>query len=431
MKIYFRLLTTYLVVAFTNNFVWFALTFWAYLTTHSVVATGMIGGIFVLTSSLSSFWFGALVDHYKKKTVMFYSSLASLTMFSLGLLIYQLVPTANFTSLAAPYFWLLAIPLLFGTIAGSLYQIAVPTLVTVLVPAKLRDRANGMLGMTMGIAFALTSVASGFTLAHGGLAVVLTIALGLTVLAMFLLMLVKIPEQQVIHLENASKQRVDIKGTVGLIKKIPGMFGLIFFTTFNNFIGGVFMALMDAYGLTMVSVQTWGTLWGFLSFGFIFGGMAITKWGLGHNPLKTLFMVNATIWLTCIFFPIQHSIILLAIGSLVWMSLFPYIEATEQTIIQKVVPANRQGRVFGFAHSIEQAASPLTAFMIGPLAQYFFIPFMTTGRGVELIGSWFGTGPGRGIALVFICAGILGLLATIRASQSKAYAQLSSHFLEQ
>jgi len=116
-KIYFRLLTAYLVVAFTNNFVWFALTFWAYLTTQSVVATGMIGGIFVLTSSLSSFWFGALVDHHKKKTVMFYSSLTSLVMFSLGLLIYQSVPAANFTSLTATYFWLLAVPLLFGTYA--------------------------------------------------------------------------------------------------------------------------------------------------------------------------------------------------------------------------------------------------------------------------------------------------------------------------
>lgn len=68
------------------------------------------------------------------------------------------------------------------------------------------------------------------------------------------------------------------------------------------------------------------------------------------------------------------------------MALFPFIEASEQTIIQKVVPTERQGRVFGFAQSVEQAASPLTAFLIGPIAQLIFIPFMTTGQGAELIG---------------------------------------------
>jgi DHA3 family multidrug efflux protein-like MFS transporter len=62
---------------------------------------------------------------------------------------------------------------------------------------------------------------------------------------------------------------------------------------------------------------------------------------------------------------------------------------------------------------LEQAASPLTAFLIGPITEFIFIPFVTTGRGVELIGSWFGTGSSRGIALVFTIKGIIGLLGTV------------------
>lgn len=428
MQKYFQLLAIFLIVAFSNNFVWFALTFWAYLTTHSVVATGMIGGAFTVFSSLSSFWFGSLVDHHKKKKVMIGSSLVSLSLFSLGMLFLKLWSQTQFAQLDQPYFWFLVLPLLLGTLAGSLYQIALPTLVSVLVPEDRRDKANGMMGMTMGIAFALTSVASGYILSHFGLLTVLSVAASLTLLVILLLFFIDIPEKELIHLSDQTHGKVDIKGTIKVIKKIPGMFALIFFTTFNNFVGGVFMALMDAYGLTLMSVQNWGSLWGFLSFGFIFGGMAISKWGLGKNPLLTLFNVNTAIWLSCIIFPIQPSIVLLTLGSLVWMSLFPYIEATEQTIVQRVVPQNRQGRVFGFAHSVEQAASPLTAFLIGPLAQYFFIPLMTDGRGADLIGSWFGTGTGRGIALVFIMAGLLGLSMTTLSRRSRAYAQLSSIF---
>jgi DHA3 family multidrug efflux protein-like MFS transporter len=84
--------------------------------------------------------------------------------------------------------------------------------------------------------------------------------------------------------------------------------------------------------------------------------------------------------------------------------------------------------VIGFAHSVEQAASPITAFLIGPVAQLVFIPFMTTGAGVPLIGSWFGTGMGRGIALVFTASGALGLVVTLVAMRSKSYQLLAERY---
>jgi DHA3 family multidrug efflux protein-like MFS transporter len=37
---------------------------------------------------------------------------------------------------------------------------------------------------------------------------------------------------------------------------------LIVLAAFNNLLAGVFMALMDPYGLTLVSVEAWGLLWG-------------------------------------------------------------------------------------------------------------------------------------------------------------------------
>lgn len=189
------------------------------------------------------------------------------------------------------------------------------------------------------------------------------------------------------------------------------------------------MALMDPYGLSLMPVEAWGLLWGLVSTGFILGGLVIAKTGLGKNPLRTLLLVNVILWIDTILFPMQASIILLAIGMFVYMVLVPYAEAAEQTILQKVVPLERQGRVFGFAQSVEQSASPLTAFLIGPLTQFIFIPFMTTGAGVSLIGGWFGTGTDRGIALVFIITAVIGLLATLLAFASKFYRELSDRYM--
>ena len=57
-----------------------------------------------------------------------------------------------------------------------------------------------------------------------------------------------------------------------MIAACPGLFALILFAAFNNFLGGVFMALMDAYGLSLVAVQEWGLLWACVSCGFILSG---------------------------------------------------------------------------------------------------------------------------------------------------------------
>ena len=447
MKTFYRLLGVTLLVGTTNNFVWFALTFWAFLGTRSVISTSVMGGIFLVLAAVSGIWFGSLVDHHKKKHVMLGSSVATLLLFLAGLAVLQASPASAFTSVASARLWVLIVILLSGTLAGSIYNIAIPTLVAFIVPEDRRDRANGMFGTTIGVAFALTSVASGVSVAFGGMKFVLLAAVAATVLAIVLLLLVPIPERELIHVANGplppaaeaaaapaageTGQGMDLRGTIRAVRAVPGLFALVFFSTFNNFLGGVFFALMDAYGLTLVSVEAWGTLWGILSLSFILGGLYISRKGLGPEPLRTLFRNNIITWTVCVFFAVQPSILLLAAGILIWMFFVPFTEAIEQTIFQKVVPPERLGRVFGFAHSVEQAASPITAFLIGPIAQLFFIPFMTTGAGVELIGSWFGTGMGRGIALVFMAAGAVGLVVTLIARRSGAYALLAKRYQEQ
>jgi len=58
-----------------------------------------------------------------------------------------------------------------------------------------------------------------------------------------------------------------------------------------------------------------------------------------------------------------------------------------------------------------------------------FIPFMTVGAGVDLIGGWFGSGADRGIALVFTLTGIIGLCVTLIAMNTKYYRLLSNRYM--
>ncbi len=429
MKTFYQLLVNALIAGVTNNFVWFALTFWIYLETKSVIATAYLAGMYTVATAATSFWFGSIVDHNKKKKAMLISSMATLIFFVASLIFYVLTPPTAFSSIENIQLWILMFLLMGGVVAGNIRNIAVPTTVTFMVDEDKRDKANGLVGSTMGVAFTITSFASGLVLGYWSMLAALQLAVIFTVLALVHLFFLPMEEKHIVHLEDQPKN-IDIMGTLKVIQGIPGLLALIFFATINNFLGGVFMALLDAYGLTLVKVQTWGILWGFLSLGFIVGGLIISKTGLGKNPLRTLLLANTGMWISSIFFTIQPWIVLLSLGMLIWITLVPFAEAAEQTVIQKVVPPERQGRVFGFGQSVEQLASPITAFLIGPLAEYIFIPFMTTGAGVDLIGGWYGVGQGRGIALVFSAAGIVGLIITLLAFQSKPYKNLSQEYLK-
>jgi len=379
----------------------------------------------------TGFWLGSIVDHHRKKRVMLGSSLVSFLFYGLAFMVLQVATPERIAEVYGPWLWLFVVIVMLGVMAGNIRSISLSTLVTILVPEDRRDKANGLVGMVNGIGFLTTSVISGFLVAWGGMHYALLFALALTALAFLHLLFIRVPEEHPRASANAEPKRLDLKGTLRIVLGVPGLIALILFSTFNNFLGGIFMALMDAYGLSLVSVEMWGLLFGFLSTAFILSGIVIAKTGLGKNPLKTLLTVNVIAWSVCCVFTIQPSIILLAAGCFIWFLISPYAEAAEQTTLQKVVPLERQGRVFGFAQSVEQSASPLTAFIIGPLTQFFFIPLMTTGAGAALIGDWFGTGPDRGIALVFTLAGIIGVIASLLAFKSKYYRQLSERYLTQ
>ncbi len=427
-----QILGNNLVANITNFTVWFAITFWAYLETRSVFATGVIAGLYLVFTAGFGIWLGSIVDHNAKKLVMLGSSVVSFGFYAVSLAILVLNPAEAFRDPYGFTLWLLVLPVMLGVIAGNVRSIALATLVTILIPEDRRDKANGLVGMVTGIGFLTTSMISGVLVAWGGMLATLLLALGATVLVFLHLLTVKLDEGRPAPSADtpAEPKRVDLAGTIRVVAGVPGLFALILFACFNNFLGGVFMALLDAYGLSLVSVEIWGVLFGVISTAFILSGIVIARTGLGKNPVRTLLLVNLVTWSVCCLFTIQQSIWLLAGGMFIWMLLSPYAEAAEHTTLQKVVPVERQGRVFGFAQSVEQSASPLTAFLIGPLTEFIFIPFMTTGAGAAWIGGWFGTGPARGMALVFTAAGAIGLVVTIIAFRSKYYRQLSDAYAQ-
>jgi DHA3 family multidrug efflux protein-like MFS transporter len=427
MVVFRRLLVNTLATGVTSSFLWFALTFWVYLETRSVVATGVIGGAFAISSALIGPFFGTFADRHRKHTAMMLSTAVSTLCFAVATVVFLTVDADSLLRMRAPWFWLLIGFTLLGSVAGQMRSIALSTCVTLLVPEENRDRANGMVGTITGVSFAITSVFSGLVIGQLGMGWAYYGALALTAVALVHLRRIDIYEPRPMETGAVDgPKHIDVRGALAAVRAVPGLGLLIFLGAFNNLLAGVFIALMDAYGLSLVSVETWGFLWGLISLAFIAGGVFVARKGLGPRPLRIILAGNLVNWAVCSIFALRSSIVMLTIGMVVWLALVPVIEAAEQTILQRSIPFERQGRVFGFAQLVENAASPLTAFLMAPLAEAVFIPLMTDGRGADWIGGWFGTGPERGLALMFTLAGLVGVAVTALARASRSYRNLSA-----
>jgi DHA3 family multidrug efflux protein-like MFS transporter len=421
-----RLLANTLVSGVTSSFLWFALTFWVYLETRSVVATGVIGGAFGLASAAIGPAFGTYVDHHRKKDAMVLATTTSAACFAVATVVFLAVDPDQLLQLDTPWFWILVATTLLGSVAGQMRGIALSTCVTLLVPEGARDKANGMVGTITGLSFAITSVFSGLVIGQLGMGWALYGSVTLTLAALVHLRRIHIDEPEPDAAAADAAPHVDIRGALDAIHAVPGLAMLIALAAFNNLLTGVFMALLDAYGLSLVSVETWGFLFGGISMAFILGGLLVARYGLGSMPLRTILLGNLVNWTVCSVFALRSSIVPLTIGMFLWLLLVPVVEAAEQTVLQRSIPFERQGRVFGFAQLVENAAAPITAFLIGPLAESVVMPFMTDGAGATAIGDWFGTGPERGLALMFTIAGLVGVAVTLAAWMSRSYRQLSA-----
>lgn len=430
MRTFTHVLINTAVANLTTSFVWFALTFWVYLETRSVLATGVIGGAYMLLVALFSMFFGTLVDRFRKHAVMVWATVGTSATFLAAGAMYLTLPESELLRLTGPWFWLFIVIVLAGSVVEQLRSIALSTTVTLLVPGPRRANANGAVGTVQGLAFIVTSALSGLSVGLLGMGVTLLIGNALVLATLVHLLVLRIPEPEIVAGEGATGW-VDIRGGWAAVRAAPGLTALVIFATLNNLVGGVYMALMDPYGIEVFGgAEAWGIALAIASCGFLVGGGLVAKLGLGRRPIRLMLVLAAVVGVLGATFALREHWWLYGAGVFLFMVMMPVIEASEQTVLQRVVPFRQQGRVFGFAMTFEAAAAPITAFVVSPIAEFWVIPYMRTDDGAATWGWLLGDGEVRGIALVFLISGIAAILLVAGAFLTKSYRMLSAQYSE-
>jgi hypothetical protein len=101
---------------------------------------------------------------------------------------------------------------------------------------------------------------------------------------------------------------------------------------------------------------------------------------------------------------LRSSTLIISIGRVLLLIFIPFAAALSQATFQTKIPPGIQGRVFSIRSMIARSMTPLAFLLSGPFADKIFEPLMAEGGGLAstFIGSFLGTGPGRGIGLMMV-----------------------------
>ena len=383
----------------------FAMTIWAYEQTESATALALVGFFFIAPMLIATPFTGALVDRSNRKLMMMLSDMASgaativiLLLYTTGhLQIWHLYITGAVQGVFQSFQW-------------PAYSAAISTMIS----KEHYGRANGMLSLAETGSNIFAPILAGALLGLIGVGGILTIDLVTLSIAISALLLVQIPQPKV-SIEGRQAQGSLLKEAVYGFRYIfarPPLLALQLTFMTGNFLVGVPYAVMAAMILantgnnekSLAFVNSVGAIGG------VIGGLVMSAWG---GPKRRVFGVLGG-WfvsslLGLVLMGLGRSALVWSVASFFGSFFIPIINGSNQAIWQAKVPPDLQGKVFSIRRLIAWFVSPAAMLVAGPLADKVLEPAMRVDTSLlaTSLGWLVGTGPGRGMALLFIAGGLM------------------------
>jgi hypothetical protein len=284
-----------------------------------------------------------------------------------------------------------------------------------LVPKSQYARASGMRSLSTSLGEMGAPLLAGTLLSFIGLGGVLLIDIATFLIAVSTLCWIRIPSpaDDAESMATSRSTWSDLGIGFSFVLKRPGLVGLLIIYASINLIGTLtYLALMP----TMVLARSGGnrmalaSVQAALGLGGLGGGLCVSLWGGPKRRIHGILAAAGISFLLGDFIlAVGREVIAWGVGAFVAAFFIPFIYAANRAIWQAKVPPLLQGRVFSVQVMLQRAMMPVGYVAAGPLADHVFEPAMASGGALAPVFSpLVGTGPGSGMALMFVGTAILG-----------------------
>lgn len=165
----------------------------------------------------------------------------------------------------------------------------------------------------------------------------------------------------------------------------------------------------------------YGIVSGVLGFGGIIGGAFVTLGRKKKNPVKLIYFSAAISFLLGdLLMGAGRNLWVWCIAGLAASIPIPFVMAGQSIILYQTVPIHMQGRIFSIRNAIQYSTIPVGILLGGYLADFVFEPFMASKKTLSvMLQNIVGTGTGSGMAVMFLCTGVLGCIFSCLAYKNQ------------
>jgi MFS family permease len=190
--------------------------------------------------------------------------------------------------------------------------------------------------------------------------------------------------------------------------------GLLLFFAVVNFLWGMVGALITPMILSWTSSDELGLIIAIAGAGMFAGSLLMSTWGGPRRRINGVLNFELLSGICFVLMGLRPSFWLVAAGAFGAHVTIAVVFGSNQAIWQSKVAPEVQGRVFATQQMVARAAAPLAYLLAGPLADRVFNPLLTVdGPLARGMGQVLGTGPGRGIGLIFLLMGAVKVAVTL------------------
>ncbi|WXH26920.1 hypothetical protein WA016_00831 [Myxococcus stipitatus] len=382
----------------------FALGAHVYQLTGSTTRFVLMSFCATLPVALLSPFAGVLVDRWDRRKAMLWSDVGSGATTSI-IWVLLILAESGHLSFQAWYLY----PIVFLSGACNAFRWPAWTATTpLLIPKQHLGRANGMAELGVAISQIASPVVAGVLVGVIGLHGVLFIDMLSFLFAAGVLLSVRFPTppSKAASATGPRSMRADLAEGLRFVRERPGLTYLLAFTTFTNASLILVMLLITPLVLGFTDMANLGLIGSLSGVGMLAGGLLTSVWGGPKRRILGVagFPIIAALMLLLAALP--PSVPLISTAAMLFLFSMPMTTANAQVLWQTKVPLELQGRVSALRKTSGQTGVLLVTLMAGPLADRVFEPWMAPGGALAgSVGQVLGTGPGRGIALLFVLWG--------------------------
>lgn len=381
----------------------FGLILWSYKERRSVLSMSLLTVCYLIPEVLLSFIAGSISDNWNKKKIMLISDcIAAVFSVIVILLLFN-------NNLKIEYLYMINFML---GITDAFQNPASEVAISVIVSKDNYMKTSGLRTLGESLIGIFAPVVATSIYSFLGLATIVLIDLATFILAFITLAFgVKIPVTKSLPKEKISIYKQCMLGIRYLISK-KDIFSLILFMAFINFIAAIYNTNLSPMILSRNGnndIQL-GIVSSAISIAMVIGSILVTRLPQTTKKIPLILNIMTFSFLFC------NSLLGIGQNYYIWTIavffgniLIPFLTANVEYIMRTKVPLELQGRIFSARNTLQYTSIPIGNILGGFFADKVFEPYMKESTIVQgFLSKIVGNGDGSGIAVLFICIGIIG-----------------------